>query len=339
MSNEVLLDVKSLGVTFITENGPITAVKDVSFDVGMGEVLCIVGESGSGKTVSLLSVLGLLDRRNTRVEGCVTFRDQSLLGLKERELRRIRGKQIAFISQDPMTALTPVHTIGDQIIEQIRAHESITRSAARERAVSLLREVGLSGPEQALARYPHELSGGMRQRAVIAMALSCNPELLIADEPTTALDTTVQAQVLDLLRQLRQTHRSSVVLITHDMGVVAEMADKVVVMYAGRVVESGTVAEIFNDPWHPYTWGLLDSIPPLTGQRPRRLPSIPGVPPLAGAPIQGCAFASRCRECLPQCVNPPPKQMNGSHQAICFLDTDQRIERRQANRTVIGGSS
>ena len=339
MNDNVLLRVKGLEVSFITEDGPITAIHDVSFEVDVGQVLCIVGESGSGKTVSMLSTLGLVDRRNTRVEGTVTFRDQPLLELKERALRRIRGKQIAFISQDPMTALTPVHTIGAQIIEQIRAHESITRSTARKRAVSLLHEVGLSSPEQALTRYPHELSGGMRQRVVIAMALSCNPELLIADEPTTALDTTVQAQVLDLLRQLRHTYQSSVVLITHDMGVVAEMADKVVVMYAGRVVESGTVAEVFNDPWHPYTWGLLDSIPPLTGQRPQRLPSIPGLPPLAGASIEGCAFASRCRECMPQCKNTPPAQISGSHQAVCFLDADQRTERRQPNRTLTGERS
>lgn len=334
MNIETLLEVSDLHVTFITETGPVTAVKDVSFNVGGGEVLCIVGESGSGKTVSLLAVLGLIDRRNTRVTGSVQFRGQSLVDLQERELRRIRGKQIAFISQDPMTALTPVHTIGDQIIEQIRTHASISRSAARECAGSLLREVGLSAPEKALARYPHELSGGMRQRAVIAMALSCNPSLLIADEPTTALDTTVQAQVLDLLRQLRHTHQSSVVLITHDMGVVAEMADKVIVMYAGRVVESGSVAEIFNDPWHPYTWGLLDSIPPLTGQKPRRLMSIPGVPPLAGESIQGCAFAPRCRERMPQCLTPPPELVTGSHRTICFLDAEQRAERRHPGAVV-----
>ncbi|MEZ5793225.1 ABC transporter ATP-binding protein [Albidovulum sp.] len=329
---EPLLSVRDLRVSFRTEEGPVIAVHGLSFDVGAGEVLSVVGESGSGKTVSLLSVLGLVDRRNTIVTGEVLFRGQPLLTLPERQMRRVRGGEIALISQDPMTAMTPVHTIGAQIAEQIRAHEPVSRAAARARAVDLLREVGISAPERAVDRFPHELSGGMRQRAVIAMALSCNPDLLIADEPTTALDTTVQAQVLDLLRQLRKLHNSSVVLITHDMGVVAEMADRVVVMYAGRVVESGPVADIFNDPWHPYTWGLLDSIPPLTGARPKRLVSIPGAPPLPGAAGQGCAFAPRCRAAMPQCLTPPTIRKGPGRMALCFLDAGLRDGARRQVR-------
>lgn len=323
-----LLSVENLRVDFATEAGPVTAVHDVSFTVEPGEVLGVVGESGSGKSLSLLAVLGLVDRRVTRVTGRVTFRGRSLLDMPERAMRSIRGREMALISQDPMTALTPVLTIGAQIAEQIRAHEKITRKDARDRAVELLREVSIASPERAVDRFPHELSGGMRQRAVIAMALSCNPALLIADEPTTALDTTVQAQVLDLLRSLRERHGSSVVLITHDMGVVAEMATRVAVMYAGRIVETGTVAEVFRDPWHPYTWGLLDSIPPLTGVRPRRLVSIPGMPPAPGNVQPGCAFAPRCRAAMPICLLPPPEQVQGGHRALCVLDEGSRAALR-----------
>lgn len=323
-----LLRVENLRVGFTTESGAVTAVHDVTFSVEPGEVLSIVGESGSGKSVSLLSVLGLVDHKTTSVAGRAMFRDRSLLDLPERELRRIRGRDIALISQDPMTALTPVHRIGDQIAEQIRAHEKVSRRAAWDRAVALLRDVNIPAPERVAERFPHELSGGMRQRAVIAMALSCNPALVVADEPTTALDTTVQAQVLDLLRGLRERHGSSVVLITHDMGVVAEMATRVAVMYAGRIVETGTVAEVFDDPWHPYTWGLLDSIPPLTGARPRRLFSIPGMPPAPGQQEPGCAFAPRCRVALPVCRTVPPERVLGGHRALCHLDADQRAALR-----------
>ena len=325
-----LLDVTGLSVRFATEAGPVTAVQDVSFQVRTGEVVAIVGESGSGKTISLLSVLGLIDKRNTTVAGEVRFRGLSLLDLPARQLRSLRGNQIAFISQDPMTALTPVHSIGAQIAEQIRAHEPVSRRVAHARAVDLLREVGIFEPEDTAKRYPHQLSGGMRQRAVIAMALSCNPALLIADEPTTALDTTVQAQVLDLLRRLQQVHNSAIVQNTHDMGVVAEMADRVVVMYAGRVVESGSAGQVFNDPWHPYTWGLLGSIPPLTGARPRRLPSIPGAPPQVGMAGPGCAFAPRCPARMAVCSTPPPRKATADHAALCFLDAGQRAVLRPA---------
>ncbi len=323
-----LLEVEGLGVSFLTEGGAVAAVHDVSFEVAPGEVLAIVGESGSGKSVTLMALLGLLDRRAARVRGQARFRGASLLDLAPRELRRIRGRDVALISQDPMTAMTPVLTIGDQIAEQIRAHEAVSRRAASGRAVELLRDVGIPAPEEAIRRYPHELSGGMRQRAVIAMALSCRPALLIADEPTTALDTTVQAQVLDLLREFGAGHGTAVVLVTHDMGVVAEMADRVAVMYAGRIVETGTAADVFDDPFHPYTWGLLDSIPPLTGARPARLASIPGMPPPAGKPLPGCAFVARCPAAMDVCHTPPPLREAGGHRALCFLDaTGRRVAR------------
>jgi peptide/nickel transport system ATP-binding protein len=321
---DILLDVSDLTVTFDSERGSVTAVDAMSFQVKRGEIVSIVGESGSGKTASLLSILGLIDRRNARVEGSVVFDGHRLLDLSERQMRRIRGRAIGFISQDPMTALNPVRTIGWQIVEQIRAHESMSRSGARRRAAELLREVGLPHPDKALDLYPHQLSGGMRQRAVIAMALSCSPSLLIADEPTTALDVTVQAQVLELLRRLRRDFGSSIVLITHDMGVVGEMADRVMVMYAGRVVERALTTEIFDDPWHPYSWGLLASIPPVSGERPKRLASIPGTPPVLTRVPASCAFAPRCRFRFEPCSRMPPQQEEGGHAALCFLPPPER---------------
>ena len=324
-----LLDVAGLTVSFATERALVPAVSDVSFKVGEGEIVSIVGESGSGKTVSLLSILGLTDRRNTKIEGCVTFRGRRLLDLPEREMRRIRGREIGFISQNPMTALTPVHTIGWQIEEQIRIHLNLSRVVARRRATELLDEVGLPNPAKALDLYPHQLSGGMRQRAVIAMALSCNPSLLVADEPTTALDVTVQAQVLELLRRLRRDFGSSIILVTHDMGVVGEMADRVLVMYAGRVVERAPTDVVFEDPWHPYTWGLLASIPPLHGERPVRLASIPGMPPAFTALPKGCGFAPRCRFRFEPCAETPPRHEDGEHVALCFIDPTDRPRLRE----------
>ncbi len=324
-----LLDVRHLNVSFSGEDGRTTAVHDVSFSLGEGEILAVVGESGSGKTLSLLSVLGLVDRRNTFVEGSAKFQGKELFALPRHEMRAIRGREIALISQDPMTALTPVYSIGFQIMEQIIVHERVSRRAARLRAVDLLGEVGFPDPTEAVNRYPHQLSGGMRQRAVIAMALSCNPALLIADEPTTALDVTVQAQVLDLLRKLRRDHGSSIVLITHDMGVVAEMADRVLVMYAGRIIERGGISDIFDNPWHPYSWGLLNSIPPLHGDRPHRLVSIPGSPPTPREIPPGCAFAPRCRARMEICSTLPPMQEAGAHAALCFLEDGQRAAARK----------
>ncbi|MCB9948460.1 MAG: ABC transporter ATP-binding protein [Rhodospirillaceae bacterium] len=319
-----LLDVANLSVSFASDRGRVKAIDDVSFTVQEGEILSIVGESGSGKTVTLLSLLGLNDPRTTFVDGSVLFRGQRILEMSDRQMRRIRGKDIGLISQDPMTALTPVYTIGWQIVEQIRAHERIAKAAARKRAIDLLAEVGFANPAEAVDRYPHQLSGGMRQRALIALALSCNPALLVADEPTTALDVTVQAQVLDLLLRLRDDFGSAIILITHDMGVVSEVADRVHVMYAGRIVERGTTDAVFADPQHPYTWGLLASIPPLHGARQARLRSIPGLPPTADGIPAGCGFAPRCRFAFDACAARPPDRRGDSHSAMCFLDPSDR---------------
>ncbi|AZO43283.1 ABC transporter ATP-binding protein [Mesorhizobium sp. M7D.F.Ca.US.005.01.1.1] len=314
----MILSVRDLRVSFRTNDGLVRAIDGVSFDLEESEILGVVGESGSGKTVSLLAVMGLITDPNAEIKGSIRYKGRELVGLPARELRRLRGNEIAMIFQDPMTALTPVYTIGWQIAEQIRAHRNISKSKAMERVEELLAEVSFPNPHEAMSRYPHQLSGGMRQRAVIAMALSCNPALLVADEPTTALDVTVQAGILDLVRKLRATHKSAVVFITHDMGVVSELADRVMVMYAGRVVERGSRAELFSDPRHPYTRALLGSIPPLTGEKPRRLPAIPGSPPSLLRLPQGCAFGPRCPVHYEPCTAGKPDLRGGTHAAACF---------------------
>ncbi len=325
-----LLEVRDLRVSFRTPHGLARAVDGVSFSVAAREIVGVVGESGSGKTLSLMSVIGLINDPNAVVEGSIRYKGRELAGLPQRALRAVRGAEIAMIFQDPMTALTPVHTIGWQIAEQIRAHTRASARAARRRAIELLAAVGIPHPEAAVDRYPHQLSGGMRQRAVIAMALSCTPSLLIADEPTTALDVTVQAQILDLIRTLRRDFGSAVVLITHDMGVVAEVADRVIVMYAGRIVEHGSKRDLFKDAWHPYTWGLFGSIPPLDGPRPRRLNSIPGSPPPILDLPPGCAFAPRCRFRFARCAERPPLSGAAGHEAACFLPPENRAALRTA---------
>jgi peptide/nickel transport system ATP-binding protein len=266
--------------------------------------------------------MGLINDPNAVIEGSIKYRGRELVGLRAAEMRKLRGREIAMIFQDPMTALTPVYTIGWQIAEQILVHENIGRAAARKRAIDLLAEVNIPSPEEAVDRYPHQLSGGMRQRAVIAMALSCNPALLIADEPTTALDVTVQAQILDLVRKLQRNHKSAVVFITHDMGVIAEIADRVLVMYGGRVVERGSKRDLFLNPQHPYTRALLDSIPPLKGPRPRRLRSIPGSPPSLFDDLPGCCFAPRCPLRFEKCAA-KPELVGTAHAAACFLAATQ----------------
>ena len=315
-----MLKVRDLTVSFRTEQGIVRAVDGVSFDVGEGELLGMVGESGSGKTVSLLAVMGLITDPNAIISGSIQYRGRELVGLKSRAMRELRGKEIAMIFQDPMTALTPVYTVGWQIAEQVLAHQRISKAAAWQRAIDLLAEVNIPKPEEAAHRYPHQLSGGMRQRVVIAMALSCNPALLVADEPTTALDVTVQAQILDLLHKLRRNHGSAIVFITHDMGVMAEIADRMLVMYAGRVVERGTKEELFRAPMHPYTQALLDSIPPLTGEKPRRLRAIPGTPPILLNRPPGCAFAPRCAQRFEKCTA-EPQLGSGKRAAACFRVT------------------
>ena len=318
----MILDVRDLKVSFRTEQGMVRAIDGVSFGVNEGEVLGIAGESGSGKTVTLLAVLGLITDPNAVIEGSIKYRGRELVGLPSKEMRKLRGREIAMIFQDPMTALTPVYTIGWQIAEQILTHQNVSKKQAWSRAIDLLAEVNIPKPEEAVHRYPHQLSGGMRQRAVIAMALTCNPALLVADEPTTALDVTVQAQILDLLRKLQKSHGSAIVFITHDLGVMAELADRIMVMYAGRIVERATRAQIFAEPRHPYTRALLDSIPPLDGPRPHRLRTIQGAPPSLLNLPEGCAFGPRCADRFAACDS-KPNLVGGAHDTACFLAADK----------------
>ena len=293
-STEPILSVRDLRVSFSTRQGVVQAVDGLSFDVGAQEVLGIVGESGSGKSVAMYSMLGLVRDANVTIEGSVRFQGREILGLSDQAMQSVRGGEVGMIFQDPMTALTPVYTVGWQIVEQLRAHSEMTKRQAHERAIELLGEVGIPNPKSRVNQYPHEFSGGMRQRVVIAMALSCNPKLLIADEPTTALDVTTQAQILELMGRLQATHGSSIVIITHDMGVIAEIAHRVVVMYAGRPAEIGPEIDVVRSPRHPYTWGLLGAVP-RAGVKNQRLVTIPGnaVSPL-DVPV-GCAFAPRCQ--------------------------------------------
>ena len=321
-----LLSVRDLRVRFHGDSGETLAVDGVSFALAQEEVLGIVGESGSGKSVTVLSIMGLEDP-SAQVEGEVRFQDHDLLTLDRARLRRLCGSELAMVFQDPMTSLNPVYRIGWQMIEQLREHLDLKPAQARARAIELLREVGLPDPEQRIDAFPHQLSGGQRQRVMIALALSCQPSILIADEPTTALDVTIQAQILDLIRREREARRSSVILITHDMGVIAEMTERVIVMYGGRIVEQGSTREVFAAPLHPYTWGLLGSIPRLDGPRPNRLEAIP--PPLPGweGVSGGCVFADRCVHRFDACRQAPPLENHlgeSSHLDACHLPLEQR---------------
>ena len=314
-----LLAVRNLRVLFRTEAGEVAAVDDVSFDVAEGEVLGIVGESGSGKSVTALSIMGLLPRPPARIGGgSVVFQDRELLGLGERAMRSIRGPGIGMIFQEPMTSLNPVFTIGEQLMETVRVHERVGRNAQRERAIDMLARVGIATPERRLHDYPHQLSGGMRQRVMIAMALACNPKLLIADEPTTALDVTIQQQILELLLDLREELKMAIVIITHNMGVVAETADRVIVMYAGKIVERAPVGELFARPAHPYTRGLLESIPSLADEH-ERLKTIPGTLPNPAAMPRGCRFEPRCSFRIDACAAavPPLLAVRAEHESAC----------------------
>jgi peptide/nickel transport system ATP-binding protein len=334
---ERLLDVKGLKVRFATEDGTVHAVDGVDFELDRGKVLGIVGESGSGKSVTALTILGLTRDRNTRFEGEVDYKGQNLLEMSESRLRDVRGNEIAMIFQDPMTSLNPVYNVGDQIVEAIMAHEGTTKKDARRRAVELLRQVGIPNAQQRASDYPHQFSGGMRQRAMIAMALSCNPDVLIADEPTTALDVTIQAQILELLANLRADFDSSVILITHDLGVVAEVADEIIVMYAGRVVERGSKRDVFYDPQHPYTWGLLGSIPRLDRPKPKKLHSIEGTPPSLINLPRGCKFRPRCPHAFEKCQEEPELKNRveaRGHLDRCWLSVDEK--RGVRDRTISG---
>ncbi|AJG40306.1 peptide ABC transporter ATP-binding protein [Thermotoga sp. RQ7] len=317
---EPLLRVENLKTYFYTEDGVVKAVDGVSFDVFEGETLGIVGESGSGKSVTSLSIMRLLDQNGRIEDGKIVFKGKNLLELSESEMRKIRGKEIAMIFQEPMVALNPVFTIGDQIMEAIMLHQNVSEKEARKMAIDMLRKVGIPEPEKRVDEYPHQLSGGMRQRAMIAMALSCRPSLLIADEPTTALDVTIQAQILELMKELQREYGMAIILITHDMGVVAEMSDKVAVMYAGKVVEYGDVKTIFNEPKHPYTYALLESTPRIDIDQ-ERLKSIPGnVPDPLNFPT-GCKFHPRCEFFVKgKCdVEEPKLEDIGNHRVRCFF--------------------
>jgi oligopeptide/dipeptide ABC transporter ATP-binding protein len=292
---EPILSVRDLHAEIDTENGTVHAVDGVSFDLMAGETLAIVGESGCGKSMTALSLLRLLPKRTGRITGGeVWFGGRDLTQLSERQMRSVRGAEIAMIFQDALTGLNPVYRVGDQIVEMIRTHEKISKSDARDRAVELLDMVGIPNPEQRARNYVHEFSGGMRQRAMVAMAIALEPKVLIADEPTTALDVTVQAQVMELIQEIRDRLKSSVILITHDLGVVAGAADRVMVMYAGQIIEEQPVSGLFENPQHPYTWGLLNSMPRADSERSDRLSSIIGAPPSLITPPTGCRFSPRC---------------------------------------------
>jgi peptide/nickel transport system ATP-binding protein/oligopeptide transport system ATP-binding protein len=315
-----LLDVQGLTTAFMTGRGEITAIEEVSFSLKEGEILGIVGESGSGKSVTALTIMGLLPTPPARIAaGKVLFQGQELTKLSSRELQRIRGPGIAMIFQEPMTSLNPVFSIGDQIMETIKAHESLPAAALRKRAIDMLDKVGIPSAARRLDDYPHQMSGGQRQRVMIAIALACNPKLLIADEPTTALDVTIQAQILDLLMDLRDEFRMAIMIITHNMGVIAETADRVLVMYAGRVIEEAPVARVFDHPIHPYTRGLLECVPSITEDR-ARLIAIPGTLPDPARRPPGCRYSVRCRYAQPSCSDalPPLILEEADHWAACL---------------------
>ncbi|MFI1756613.1 ABC transporter ATP-binding protein [Streptomyces sp. NPDC020571] len=326
-AGDPFLSVRDLKVHFSTEGGVVKAVDGLSFDLERGKTLGIVGESGSGKSVTNLAVLGLHDRRKTAIDGSITLDGQELTDASEKQLERLRGKKMAMIFQDALTALSPYYTVGRQIAEPFMKHNGASKKDARVRAIDLLQKVGIPHPQQRVDDYPHQFSGGMRQRAMIAMALSCNPDLLIADEPTTALDVTVQAQILDLLKDLQQEFGSAIIMITHDLGVVGNMADDILVMYAGRAVERGTVREVLKTPQHPYTWGLLSSMPNLTSDVDEPLIPIPGSPPSLMNPPSGCAFHPRCGftdlVSGSRCSGERPLLGQG-RAAACHLTGDQR---------------
>lgn len=319
--SEKLLEIKDERLSFFTPAGEVKALNGVSFSMEEGEVLGIVGESGSGKSVTAYSIMGLTAYPGKLVGGTVHFNEHEIEKMTEKEFRKIRGNEVSIIFQDPMTSLNPVYTIGNQIVEVILLHTNKTKKEAYERAKELLELVGINEPTKRLKQYPHELSGGMRQRVMIAIALACEPKLLIADEPTTALDVTIQAQILELMQELRKKLGMSIIMITHDLGVVASMCEKIAVMYAGHIVEYGTADEIFYNPSHEYTKGLIKSIPKLNTEKIERLVPIEGQPVDLLNPPAGCPFAPRCSECMKICLNkmPPKTELSDTHYSYCWL--------------------
>ncbi|WP_243355949.1 ABC transporter ATP-binding protein [Bacillus litorisediminis] len=329
MTEQPVLKVNHLRTSFFTADGEIPAVDDVSFYVNKGEVLGIVGESGCGKSVTSLSIMKLIPSPPGKiVSGEIWMEEENIVKASERQMRKIRGNEIAMIFQEPMTSLNPLFTIGNQLVEGIRIHEKVSKNEAEKRAVDMLKLVGLPRAEELMKEYPHQLSGGMRQRVMIAMALSCKPRLLIADEPTTALDVTIQAQILDLMKQLNKQLGTAIMLITHDLGVVAEVCQRVMVMYAGQVVEEATVSEIFKNPKHPYTIGLLQSIPDIRRKK-EKLYSIPGQVPKPGSIKKGCRFYARCPHAMERCKDEDPSlyKIGDGHQVRCFLAEEGRDDK------------
>lgn len=318
--NSNLLEVKNLSVSFFTPSGEVKAVNNISYKLDKSKVLGIVGESGSGKSVSAYSIMGLIEEPGKIINGEIFFEGKDLIKLSEHEKRKIRGDAISMIFQDPMTCLNPVYTIGNQLTEALTTHQKISKTAAINRIIELLNLVGINEPKRRMGQYPHELSGGMRQRVMIAMALAGNPQILIADEPTTALDVTIQAQILELIKDIQKKIQMAVILITHDFGIVADMADDIIVMYGGGIVERGTVFDIFERPKHPYTLGLLKSLPRIDIKQDRLIP-------IEGTPIDllnmktGCPFSTRCEECMKVCIEnkPPIVQFEEGHFSACWL--------------------
>ena len=327
--SEKILEIKDERLSFFTPAGEVKALNGVSFSMNQGDVLGIVGESGSGKSVTAYSIMGLTAYPGRLVGGTVWFNGHQIDKMTEKEFRKIRGNEVSIIFQDPMTSLNPVYTIGNQIVEVILLHTKKTKQEAWARAKELLELVGINEPDRRLKQYPHELSGGMRQRVMIAIALSCEPKLLIADEPTTALDVTIQAQILELMNDLRHKLGMSIIMITHDLGVVAQMCEKIAVMYAGHIVEYGTTDEIFYNPQHEYTKGLINSIPKLNAEEKERLVPIEGQPVDLLNPPAGCPFAPRCKSCMKVCLNkmPPRTELSDTHYTYCWLRQKEEFEK------------
>ena len=327
--NNNLLEVKDLAVSFFTYAGEVKAVRGISYEVKPGEVMGIVGESGSGKSVSSFGLLGMIPEPGKILRGEIWFDGQEVTKMSEKELLKIRGKEISMIFQDPMTSLNPVFTVGNQIDEVLRKHTDLNRTQRRERIIELFNLVGINQPERRIDQYPYEFSGGMRQRVMIAMALACDPKLLIADEPTTALDVTIQAQILELMKELKEKIDMSIVFITHDLGVVSEICDHICVMYAGVIVERGTSDQIFYNPKHPYTWGLLASVPKVNADEHERLIPIEGNPVDLINPPAGCPFAPRCKYCMKGCLTkmPPAALVEEGHTVSCWLPVKEMMEK------------
>ncbi|MED3699956.1 ABC transporter ATP-binding protein [Heyndrickxia sporothermodurans] len=326
MVENPVLEVKALRTTFITDDGTIPVVNDIDFQVQSQEILGIVGESGCGKSVTSLSIMGLIPTANGKVEGEILFNEENIAKATEKRMRSIRGNDIAMIFQEPMTSLNPVFTIGEQLIEAVQIHRKWPKKKAKEHAVQMLKKVGLPRAEQLINEYPHQLSGGMRQRVMIAMALACEPMLLIADEPTTALDVTIQAQILDLMKKLNKETNTAIIMITHDLGVVAEMCQRVIVMYSGKIVEEADVRTIFKEPKHPYTVGLIQSVPDMRVKK-EQLYSIPGNVPKPGSIEVGCHFAPRCPHAHARCYDETPnlKVLDNGQKVRCWLYVEGKV--------------